>query len=134
MVDAYYVSPEAELLAMGAPEDEGGSSSWASSPFAWFGLSSLLGQLLGGPGNTLDTRAIHFFVLGLLIELGRRLAKFALERFQFSAWPLIASTCTSLTLPAELHTTATFEEGDPTYEWIAQFLVCGTDPRSATLH
>ncbi|TRM58578.1 P-loop containing nucleoside triphosphate hydrolase protein [Schizophyllum amplum] len=86
------------------PVDEG-SSGWMSS-FQWIGLSSIVGQILGAdPNGALDNRAIQFFILGLLVELGRRIASFAYQRFQFT-----------------FHTTAHFEDGDPTYDWIAHFL------------
>ncbi|KAH6912123.1 mitochondrial chaperone BCS1 [Coprinopsis sp. MPI-PUGE-AT-0042] len=91
---------------------QGSSSSLATGFMGIMGISvfaSLFQQTIagfqnGGGGNyVFDTARI--FVLGALIEGGRRFFQWLIERVRF-----------------QYSTTATFTEGDPAYEWVVLFL------------
>lgn len=77
-------------------------------------------------GYAFDTARL--FVLGSLIEGGRRFFQWLVERVRFRSSPLqfLYSRVLRLTLryvSSEYSITAQFTEGDPTYEWIVMFLV-----------
>ncbi|KAJ7033568.1 P-loop containing nucleoside triphosphate hydrolase protein [Mycena alexandri] len=76
-------------------------SSWMAS---FMGLSSIFG-LLGLVSQTYIGSSLKLLVLGSLIETGRRLCWWFIERFRI-----------------QYSLTAQFSEGDPAYEWIILFL------------
>ncbi|KAG2005752.1 mitochondrial chaperone BCS1 [Coprinopsis cinerea AmutBmut pab1-1] len=80
-------------------------SSWSSFLSSWvnrlWGASVLSSFLAGSP--MLNTLAI--LILGTLIEAGRRLSSWFFQRFQL-----------------RLAISAQFQQGDPAYDWILQFL------------
>ncbi|KAJ7216839.1 P-loop containing nucleoside triphosphate hydrolase protein [Mycena rebaudengoi] len=80
----------------------GQSSSWLTS---FMGLSSIFGAL-GILSQSYAGSSVKLLVLGSLVEMGRRLAWWFIERFRF----------------LEYSTTAQFNEGDPAYEWIVLFI------------
>ncbi|KAJ7252184.1 P-loop containing nucleoside triphosphate hydrolase protein [Mycena rebaudengoi] len=79
----------------------GQSSSWLTS---FMGISSIFGAL-GILSQSYAGSSVKLLVLGSLVEMGRRLAWWFIERFRF-----------------QYSTTAQFNEGDPAYEWIVLFI------------
>jgi mitochondrial chaperone BCS1 len=95
-----------------------------------FGLgSTLLSTAGGGVGaaNPVASTTARLFVLGVLIEVGRRFMQWLMQRLNFRAFtnPLtcsILNTGADSTIHPELCITAQFDYGDPAYEWILLFL------------
>jgi mitochondrial chaperone BCS1 len=87
----------------------------------FFGLSSLFAALFS---HAYLFDSAKLLILGSIIEAGRRLCQWLIERFRFREF----SSCSLLRLylhtPTEYSMTAQFDEGDPAYEWIVLFLVC----------
>ncbi|KAF4578402.1 hypothetical protein EYR36_000209 [Pleurotus pulmonarius] len=69
-----------------------------------FGLTSIL-TVAGSGGSSYLVDTIRLFLLGTLVETGRRFCSWFIERFKF-----------------RYSMTARFSEGDPAYEWIILFL------------
>ncbi|KJA22597.1 hypothetical protein HYPSUDRAFT_138815 [Hypholoma sublateritium FD-334 SS-4] len=60
----------------------------------------------GGGVNSAVMNSLRLFILGTIIETGRRFFQWAVERFKLFQYSI----------------TAQFQEGDPSYEWIILFL------------
>ncbi|KAL0945440.1 hypothetical protein HGRIS_000930 [Hohenbuehelia grisea] len=92
-----------DQFAFSASQFQPSSSSWMPAGFSQLlGFSSIMAMLSSGSylGDS-----VKLFFLGTIIETGRRLFKWLIERFQF-----------------RLSITARFSEGDPAYDWIILFL------------
>ncbi|KAG7089533.1 hypothetical protein E1B28_011207 [Marasmius oreades] len=75
---------------------------WSGIP-QFVGLSSLFATLFGSSSPMFNSAKL--LVLGFIIETGRRLFQWLIERFRL-----------------QYSMTAQFDEGDPSYEWVVQFL------------
>jgi mitochondrial chaperone BCS1 len=104
---------------------------------SWFtqflGLSSLFGlgsTILSAAGggeaatNPVASTTARLFVLGVLIEMGRRFMQWLMQRLNFRAFtdPSASSIIRTDTGHPEFCITAQFDHGDPAYEWILLFL------------
>lgn len=108
----------------GASSVSGAFGSFYGPIIQFLGLSSIFGSVIGssGKGFNLDGSA-KWILLGSLVELGRRLFKWVMERFKFGLSIEHRFTRLFLIFDAEYSITGQFNEGDPAYEWILLFLV-----------
>jgi mitochondrial chaperone BCS1 len=82
------------------------------------------GGVTGGGGGNYVFDTARIFILGALIEGGRRFFQWLIERVRFRESNLrSASNAATYRDDIEYSITATFTEGDPAYEWVVLFLV-----------
>ena len=115
----YYYDPQAF--------PDSGSSSFLGSNF----LTRVMGFSFFASmfqSNSYMVDSIRLFLLGTIIETGRRFCQWLIERFRFRQYKLLYSHDKKPRLltgsSVEYSITAQFNEGDPAYEWIILFLVC----------
>ena len=107
---------------------------------SWLSGSNFLTRIMGFSffasilqSNSYMVDSVRLFLLGTIIESGRRFCQWLIERFWFRQYtkplyslakklPLL--TRTGCYYSPEYSITAQFTEGDPAYEWIILFLVC----------
>lgn len=96
----------------------------------------------GGVNNAVMT-SLRLFILGTIVETGRRLFQWVIERFKLfrerslhsflnfdrithSARSITCCTDAVILSSSEYSITAQFQEGDPAYEWLILLLVRGS--------
>lgn len=98
-------------------------------------FASLFEGFVGGGGGGVNgavINSVRLFILGTIIETGRRFFQWAVERFKlFRTYPCWPSRYLILFIDllrgTEYSITAQFQEGDPSYEWIILLLVSASD-------
>lgn len=88
----------------GATASGGGMFDFSSSITRIFGLS-MFASFFTGDGSGLGGNSMKLIVLGMLVEFGRRFVQWVIERFRL-----------------QYSITAEFNEGDPAYDWIINFI------------
>lgn len=92
--------------------------------------TSLSGSQTGSSDGTIwSWKILPVLLVGSLVEIGRRLCLWTLQRFKFRRslgyqTALVPRLLTRIAFHSEYYITAEFHEGDPTYDWIILLLVC----------
>lgn len=82
-------------------------------------FASLLNPGVGGS-------SLKLFLLGMVVEFARRFVQWVVERFRLRAFSnlfILFNASDWCILRAEYSITAEFNEGDPAYDWIINFIV-----------
>ncbi|KAF5353254.1 hypothetical protein D9756_007929 [Leucocoprinus leucothites] len=108
----------------GATASGGGMFDFSSSITRIFGLS-MFASFFTGDGSGLGGNSMKLIVLGMLVEFGRRFVQWVIERFRLREWFYCLMDFFGLTrvYNPEYSITAEFNEGDPAYDWIINFIV-----------